>query len=87
MKQNKEPPPAGSLLEKVRARSGSPGTCTNLIMQQSQEASDPKRFLKVQFKKEMKKFGIKKDMKKLKSFKVALMSRSQEHIDTSLTLQ
>ena len=47
-------------------------------MQQSRNSPDPKGFVRENFKKDMKKFGINNDMKKLKNFKMCLQSRSQE---------
>jgi hypothetical protein len=41
---------------------------------------NPKEYLKNNFKNDMKKFGLHKDMKNLKSFKFCLASRSQETI-------
>lgn len=67
----------------VRMRSGSPGNrhnCDKLITE-SLQAEDPKQFLKVNFKTDMKRFGLNSEMKKLKTFKFALQSRSHEHVD------
>lgn len=41
---------------------------------------NPKEYLKNNFKSDMKKFGLHKEMKNLKSFKFVLASRSQEQI-------
>ena len=41
-------------------------------MQQSRNSPDPKGFVRENFKKDMKKFGINNDMKKLKNFKMCL---------------
>ena len=67
-------------INNIRMRSGSPGSrnhCDKLIAD-TMMSSNPKEFLKVNFKTNMKKLGINSDLKKLKSFKLALMSRSYE---------
>jgi hypothetical protein len=71
-------------LESARMRSGSPGSrqpCKKLI-KDSMNSNDPKEFLKSNFKSAMKRLGFDKEMKSLKTFKVLIMSRSQENMAT-----
>ena len=70
------------LNNEVRLRSGSPGCRGNVdkVMKESMNSPNPKKYLKDNFKNDMKKFGLQKDMKNLKSFKFCLASRSQEAI-------
>ena len=71
-------------LESTRMRSGSPGSrqpCKKLI-KDSMNSHDPKEFLKSHFKNDMKRLGLNKEMKNLKTFKVLIQSRSHETIDT-----
>ena len=58
----------------LRVRSGSPGVRNNVdgIINQSLQATDPKEFLKTNFKSDMKRFGLNTEMKKLKQFKAIL---------------
>jgi hypothetical protein len=55
-------------------RSGSPGSRVNAdkVLKESRNSPDPKNFVSENFKKDMKKFGLNSDMKKLKSFKMCL---------------
>jgi hypothetical protein len=70
----------------LRLRSGSPGSrvnhCQGLI-KNTLNSPDPKQFLKNNFKDEMQQLGLAKDMKKLKSFKFCLMSRSQDNLQNT----
>ena len=68
---------------KLRIRSGSPGNRNNVekIISQSLKSKDPKEFLKTNFKSDMKKTGLNSDFKKLKNFKLTLMSRSHDNLD------
>ena len=45
-------------------------------MKKTLSSSDPKAVLKQNFKDEMKQYGIQNDVKVLKGFKTALLSRS-----------
>lgn len=68
----------------IRVRSGSPGNRNNVdkLINLSLKSTDPKEFLKVNFNTEMKKTGLSKELKNIKSNKLNLMRRSAEVVDT-----
>ena len=75
---------AGNAKDNLRLRSGSPGSRVNHtqnLIKNTLNSPDPKEYLKKNFKEEMKHNGLFTDMKKLKSFKFTLMSRSQERLE------
>jgi len=54
-------------------------------MKKTLSSSDPKAVLKQNFKDEMKQYGIQNDVKVLKGFKTALLSRSQDQLTQEIS--
>ena len=54
-------------------------------MKKTLSSSDPKAVLKQNFKDEMKQYGIQNDVKVLKGFKTALLSRSQDQLNQEIS--